>query len=126
MHKYVKASRATEINARQAGPALALYPEFERLAKQRCPYCSGYGHSGNDCPTDAKISHLRGGVREQNAFIQKCRKEAREASGMKNVTGFSLLSAQEIGGPRKRKRVDVEFDNHSMNDQLFAKRRKFL
>ena len=53
-----------------ANPAKALLPEFQRLAKQKCAYCSGWGHSGNDCPTDAKVSHLRGGVREQNTLLQ--------------------------------------------------------
>ena len=35
--------------------ALVLKYEFERLEKQKCPYCNGFGHSGNDCPTDRKI-----------------------------------------------------------------------
>ena len=43
--------------------------EIERLAKQRCPYCDGFGHSGNDCPTDHKIAQLRGGVNEQNKVL---------------------------------------------------------
>ena len=46
--------------------AQSLLVEFTRLNKQLCPYCDGWGHSGNDCPTDKKISQLRGGVREQN------------------------------------------------------------
>ena len=49
--------------------ACDIWPEVERLSKQRCPYCSGFGHSGKDCPTDAKLSSLRGGVREQNKVI---------------------------------------------------------
>ena len=44
--------------------AKVLVVEFERLEKQKCAYCNGFGHSGNDCPTDHKISHLRGGVLE--------------------------------------------------------------
>ena len=49
--------------------ACDIWPEVERLSKQVCPYCSGFGHSGKDCPTDAKISSLRGGVRSQNTVI---------------------------------------------------------
>ncbi len=73
--------------------AQVLDLEFERLQKQRCPYCDGFGHSGNDCPTDAKISHIRGGVKEQNTVITEVRKSCRLLAGMGKVTGFSLLSA---------------------------------
>ena len=59
-----------EVDARQIGMASQLKAEFERLAKQLCPYCSGFGHSGKECPTDAKISHLRGGICSQNRVIQ--------------------------------------------------------
>ena len=57
--------------------AKSLWPEFERLAVNKCAYCSGWGHSAKDCPTDAKISHLRGGVKEQNRYLQQLRKTAR-------------------------------------------------
>ena len=80
------------------GAAVVLGYEFARLIKQKCPYCDGYGHSGNDCPTDAKIAHLRGGVLEANRVLVQIRKECRDAAGMANVTGFSLLSAN----PTKR------------------------
>ena len=43
--------------------------EIDRLAKQKCPYCSGFGHSGNDCPTDYKLGQLRLGVREQATIL---------------------------------------------------------
>ena len=56
-----KEKRAEDLK-QKGGPATALLPEFERLMKQKCPYCDGFGHSGNDCPTDAKIAHMRGGV----------------------------------------------------------------
>ena len=61
-----------------AAAARILKPEIDRLNNQRCPYCSGYGHSGNDCPTDAKISNLRQGPREQAAIISLLRKQCRE------------------------------------------------
>ena len=80
------------------GAAIVLGYEFARLIKQKCPYCDGFGHSGNDCPTDAKIAHLRGGVLEANRVLVQIRKECRDAAGMANVTGFSLLSAN----PTKR------------------------
>ena len=73
--------------------AQLLMLEFDRLGKQECPYCNGFGHSGNDCPTDRKISWLRGGVREQTQVIQEARKSCRVAANMTDVKGFSLLSA---------------------------------
>ena len=54
--------------------AIVLGYEFARLVKQRCAYCDGYGHSGNDCPTDSKIAQLRGGILEANQAIQLIRK----------------------------------------------------
>ena len=42
-----------------------LMLEIERISKQRCAYCDGFGHAGNDCPTDYKLAQLRVGVREQ-------------------------------------------------------------
>ena len=47
--------------------------EMRRLRKQRCGYCDGYGHSGNDCPTDYKLRQLRIGVREQVVLVQELR-----------------------------------------------------
>ena len=126
MLEYVTKQKNHENEKGAPGPGFALLPEFERLAKQRCAYCSGWGHSGNDCPTDAKITHMRGGVREQNTFIQKCRKEARLNANMKNVTGFSLLSANTMNVGRKRKRPNFFSDVQSMNDSLYAKRRRFV
>ena len=65
----IKKGADAEVNDLAGGPNSALLPEFDRLKIQKCPYCSGFGHSGNDCPTDAKISHLRGGLREQNKAL---------------------------------------------------------
>ena len=42
-----------------------IHEEIRRLNKQRCPYCSGWGHAGKHCATDAKLAQLRIGVREQ-------------------------------------------------------------
>ena len=36
---------------------------------------------------------MRGGVEEQNKILQRVRKECRVAAGMKNVKGFSRLTA---------------------------------
>ncbi len=102
--------------------ARVLGYEFTRLEKQRCPYCDGFGHSGNDCPTDHKIAQLRGGVLEQNRVIQVIRKECRVASGMANVTGFSLLTAD----PKKGKLGKRKFtETQSEDDKFSFKRRKF-
>ena len=55
----------------------ALFCEVALLQKQRCIYCSGYGHSGKDCPTDAKLRNLRGGVRAQAKALADARREVR-------------------------------------------------
>ena len=53
------------LNHPTSSTALCLKLEVSRLGKQKCGYCSGFGHSGNDCATDAKLAQLRMGVREQ-------------------------------------------------------------
>ena len=107
-------TKLTEISNKNDSEALrvaasVLSLEFARLAKQKCGYCDGFGHSGNDCPTDRKISQLRGGVAEQNKIIQGLRKASRVAAGMRDVAGFSLLSAatgQALSKKRKRSEMD--------------------
>ena len=105
--------------------ATVLSYEFDRLKKQKCAYCDGYGHSGNDCPTDHKISQLRGGVLEANRVIQAIRKSCRKDAGMANVNGFSLLSADpnrtNLG---KRARRDFS-DTRSEPNSHSYKRIKF-
>ena len=106
--------KLTEISLNDKNEAIrvaasVLSVEFTRLAKQKCGYCDGFGHSGNDCPTDRKISHLRGGVAEQNKIVQQVRKASRIAANMKDVQGFSLLSA-ETGKAISKKRKRSEMD----------------
>ena len=125
MLELVEAAATEELKNDKVGPGRALLPEFERLSKQECPYCSGWGHSGNDCPTDRKISHMRGGVREQNAYIQKCRKAARIASGMANVSGFSLLSAKPSLVGQKRKFSSLVSEVQSMDGSILGKRARY-
>ena len=81
-----------KVNASVAGQTLLL--EFQRLAKQECAYCNGFGHSANDCPTDLKLQHLRVGVQEQTQYLNELRKLARTKVKMGDVKGFSLLSGQ--------------------------------
>ncbi len=86
--------------------------EFARFQLQKCPYCDGFGHAGNDCPTDHKIAQLRGGVSEQNKVIQDIRKKCRVSARMGGVKGFSLISAKPAMpklGKRKRSRVSERF-----------------
>ena len=105
--------------------AVFLGYEFERLKKQKCAYCDGYGHSGNDCPTDHKISHLRGGVLEANRVLTAIRKQCRTEAGMADVTGFSLLSADpNKHGPKKRTRGNFNDTMSEPNGHSF-KRLKF-
>ena len=115
-----------EKNAAGARPATAMENEFKRLAKQKCPFCSGYGHSGDLCPTDWKIAKLRGGIREQNQILTSIRKKLREEAGMKNVSGFSLLSATKPMAGRKRRHHEMAADSYSANDASFMKRTRFV
>ena len=75
--KHVDALAAVNDKFQSAAKTVKL--EIDRLAIQMCPYCSGYGHSGNDCPTDHKLSNLREGVREQVKIVAALRKQARQA-----------------------------------------------
>ena len=92
--------------------------ELTRIGKQKCAYCDGFGHAGNDCPTDFKLAQLRIGVREQAQLLLEMRKAARDRAAMKDVKGFSLLS-----GRPKRKRARIE-TSLSDGDTLATKRLK--
>ena len=70
-----------------------LILEFKRLNIQKCSYCSGFGHSANDCPTDAKLRQLRVGTAEQTEFMKSVRAEAKLQCPMKDAKGFSKLTA---------------------------------
>ena len=73
--------------------AQAMKKEFELLYRQRCAYCSGYGHSGNQCPTDAKLLLMRrGGTGDMRLVLINARKQARKAAGMINNKNYSKLS----------------------------------
>ena len=78
--------------------------ELARIGKQKCAYCDGFGHAGNDCPTDFKLNQLKMGVREQAQVVMSLRKAARDRANMKDVSGFSLLPAKP-GKKRNRKAV---------------------
>ena len=73
VHEYVNAFAYEEMQEKKCGHWCALWSEINLLNDQRCIYCSGFGHSGKDCPTDAKLSCLRGGVRSQNKVLQEVR-----------------------------------------------------
>ena len=57
---------------------ITLQLEIDRLNKQRCPSCSGFGHAFKDCPTDYKLLQLRHGVREQAKLVTDLRDAARK------------------------------------------------
>ena len=112
-------------DAKTKATAYVLGLEFERLKKQKCAYCDGYGHSGNDCPTDHKISHLRGGVLEARRVLEAIRKDCRKDAGMANITGFSLLSADpNKNGLGKRSRRNFN-DTVSESNARSYKRLRF-
>ena len=95
VHEAIAQESEKELKNSHTGPCTIILTELNRLKKQRCPYCSGFGHAGKDCPTDNKISRLRGGIREQNAVLVRLRKKCRISYNLAEVTGFSLLSAKK-------------------------------
>ena len=105
--------------------ATTLEVEFLRLYKQICAYCDGYGHSGNDCPTDRKIAILRGGILEQNKVIQAARKACRAEAGMGKVTGFSLLSANHSTNLLGKRGAAANDETMSADNGFLGKRRRF-
>ena len=62
--------------------AASLQDELNLLAKQRCPYCDGYGHRAADCPTDTRINLLRQGVGAQRKILNDIRKSLRAGRNM--------------------------------------------
>ena len=109
---------AEELSKKKCGHWCALFTETNLLNQQRCIYCSGYGHSGKDCPTDAKLRNLRGGVAAQNKALAQVRREVRGKFKMNTVREFSLLSpykrpARLLGrgpGAKKAKKESGEED----------------
>ena len=103
LQKYVDTGANDEIK----NTAKVLMLEFNRLNIQKCPYCDGHGHSGNDCPTDHKLTALRMGTKEQKQTLQAIRKTCRAEAGMASKSGFSQLStSNKFMVSKKRKRPD--------------------
>ena len=100
-----------ENSENKAGPVLQL--EFDRFAIQRCLWCSGYGHSAEDCITGMKMKQLGSGVQEQVAMVRTLREEARKKLPMADQTKFSRLS----GNPHKLSRpfYNSAYDRRSKN-----------
>ena len=73
--------------------AKGLMVEVSLLEKQRCAFCSGWGHAGNNCPTDFKLKQLRLSGGTASSIILDCRKKCRTLLPMKAITGFSQLRA---------------------------------
>ena len=84
----------------------ALFCEVALLQKQRCIYCSGYGHYKDDCPTGHKLQALRLGTDATVAVFNAARSKMAEAANMANVKDYSTKSV-----PRKvAKRTRAAFD----------------
>ena len=98
--------------------------ELRRLAKQKCPYCSGYGHSGNDCPTDRKLEWLRHGTSLQRTLMKEARQFGRIAAGMGNVSGYSTLSPIPPGRGLAARRARAMAGGYE-SDNLHPKKRGF-
>ena len=121
----ISAAKTAGDNQALKNAATTLEVEFLRLGKQICAYCDGYGHSGNDCPTDRKIAILRGGVLEQNKVIQAARKTCRVEAGMAAVTGFSLLSSNPNTILLGKRGAVANDETMSADNGFTTKRRKF-
>ena len=91
LYKLISDQAAKEKPEQVSRPCTALLSELNLLNKQKCAYCSGFGHSADVCPTDAKLAHLRTGVAAQAKLVQEVRKAARKNAGMTGVKGFSRL-----------------------------------
>ena len=90
IREYVKLISADRDKAkREAAETILL--DLNKLKKQRCPYCQGYGHSGKDCPTDRKLAPLRNGTAEMKQVLMAVRKECRTEANMKVESGFCHL-----------------------------------
>ena len=77
IHDHLKEMVPIDEKAVKEPHLMAIYEEVERLNKQRCAYCSGFGHSPKDCPTDFKLSHLMGGIAAQSRIMAKARREVK-------------------------------------------------
>ena len=77
-------------------------PEIERLAAQKCGYCSGWGHAGRDCATDFKLKQLQRGVREVAVIMLEIRTKCHKGVKREAVTGWSRLLAREKKVRRKK------------------------
>ena len=85
--------------------ARAIMREIELLRAQKCPYCDGFGHSGNMCPTDAKLTLLRrGGTTEMRQVLTQARKDARADANLGDNRNYSKLSASLGQQLKKRPR----------------------
>ncbi len=64
------------------------------LQQQVCLVCSGYGHSQQDCPTDAKIKHWteRGGGHKNVVAHIKEQLSSEEKHGKRGPIHYSDLS----------------------------------
>ena len=91
----------------QRNAARTLLREIDLLQLQQCPYCDGFGHAGNLCPLDAKLTLLRmGGTIETRQLLTRCRKDARTAKNLADNRSYSRLSAHAGFMLKKRTRTN--------------------
>ena len=90
--------------------ALSLLEEFTKLGKQHCPFCSGWGHAGDDCPTDAKLAPLRLGTTAQRSLMTDLRAACRAKYKPANDVVYSMLQINAASSARKRKREAMAHD----------------
>ena len=72
--------------------ALTLKLEVDRLGKQECAYCDGFGHSKEDCATNKKLTWLRASVKDQADYVNAVRRKLVAEKPQGEKEGFSKLT----------------------------------
>ena len=99
-----------------------IMEEMDRLKLQRCPECSGYGHSAKRCPTTIKVNQLTTGIRKQAAVIKAIRATVRAKEPAKPVKEKGPILKKNYS-PKKRKILPK---NDLIDSQNQSKRRKII
>ena len=64
------------IEGEHANARSIMKPIIGLLNDKRCPTCSGFGHGKNVCPTDNKLSWLRGGASMAPQWLKEAKEKA--------------------------------------------------
>ena len=81
----------TSEDKKLAAAAELMVHELDDLKKQKCPFCSGYGHAAKDCPTWGRMACMRVTSKHMRSLLDKACKEAKTIVKMGEVKGYSQL-----------------------------------